>query len=312
MLILLDDGFSYKEVAQLLLIGEGTVRSCYSKYLEDGIDGALSLHHHGKSMKLKEIPLSELSDFIEKNTPSSALIVRAYIEKTWGIQYSLAGVTAILHRLGFKYKKPKLIPGKLDPLAQEQFCQELEGLKNKLGKEDKILYMDGVHPQHNSKPAYGWFRKGQRAFLRANTGRKRLNINGAFDPLGLKMTYRSEETINAQSTIELFKDIEKKYPEAKKIVVICDNARYYRSSMITGYVNNSRIELKFLPPYSPNLNLIERLWLLMNKKVRNNKYYEQFKDFQAAIYGFFENIEIYSEELRSLMTQKFFTYKFNF
>lgn len=66
MLILLDDGFSYKEIAQLLLIGEGTVRSCYSKYLEDGIDGALSLHHHGKSMKLKEIPLSELSDFIEK------------------------------------------------------------------------------------------------------------------------------------------------------------------------------------------------------------------------------------------------------
>jgi len=61
--------------------------------------------------------------------------------------------------LGFVYKKPKLVSGKADIENQKQFLPELEELKASLGKNDKVFYMDGVHPQHNSKPAYGWMEK---------------------------------------------------------------------------------------------------------------------------------------------------------
>ncbi|QYF48368.1 DDE superfamily endonuclease [Candidatus Rhabdochlamydia oedothoracis] len=88
----------------------------------------------------------------------------------------------------------------------------------------------------------------------------------------LEVTTLSSDSINAQSTLDLFKKWEEKYPFAQRIVVICDNAAYYRSKIVANYLKTSRVEIKFLPPYSPDLNLIERLWRFMNKKVRNNRY----------------------------------------
>ena len=170
--------------------------------------------------------------------------------------------------------------------------------------------MDGLHPQQNSKPAYGWFKKGGKSILKANTGRKRININGALDPDNLELIYSSDDTINARSTIKLFKAIENKYPTSKKIIIICDNARYYRSKMVKEYLEDSKIEIKFLPPYSPNLNLIERLWRFMNKQVRDNKYYEKFQEFQEAIFGFLEKISSYHAELKNLLNEKFHIYDF--
>ena len=103
----------------------------------------------------------------------------------------------------------------------------------------------------------------------------------------------------------VYAQIEEKYPDAKRIIIICDNARYYRSKLVKEYVKNSRIELRFLPPYSPNLNLIERLWRFMNKKVRDNKYYELFVDFKKSILGFFTNLPFYHDALSCLLVKKF-------
>ncbi|PWU13163.1 MAG: IS630 family transposase, partial [Chlamydiae bacterium] len=65
------------------------------------------------------------------------------------------------------------------------------------------------------------------------------------------------------------------------------NASYYRSKLISAYLKDSRIQMKFLPPYSPNLNLIERFWQFMNRQVRNNQYYEKFVEFKKATLSFF-------------------------
>ncbi|MDR2539612.1 MAG: transposase [Chlamydiales bacterium] len=84
-----------------------------------------------------------------------------------------------------------------------------------------------------------------------------------------------------------------------------DHASYYRSKLVSNYLKNSRIEIKFLPPYSPNLNLIERLWPFMNTKMRNHQYDEKFIEFQKATLGFFENISSYQKELKGLLSKKF-------
>ena len=124
-------------------------------------------------------------------------------------------------------------------------------------------------------------------------------------PITWKSPYRLYVSVNAQSTVKLFKQLELKNPEAKRIIVICDNAAYYRSNMVKEYLEQSSVEIKFLPPYAPNLNLIERLWRFMNKKVRNNKYYEKFALFRTALFEFFEKIDSYQSELSSLLNQKF-------
>ena len=113
------------------------------------------------------------------------------------------------------------------------------------------------------------------------------------------------ETINAESTIELFKTLELKYPIAKNIIIICDNARYYRSKLVFEYLKTSKIKLEFLPPYAPNLNLIERLWRFMHKKVTYNKYYESFDIFKENILSFFKNIRVYKNNLKTLLVDNF-------
>jgi len=87
--------------------------------------------------------------------------------------------------------------------------------------------------------------------------------------------------------------------------VICDNARYYRSKAVQEYLETSRIKLVFLPPYAPNLNLIERFWEFLKKNVLYNRYYETFDEFREACETFFKNPHKYQRELRSLLTANF-------
>jgi len=86
-----------------------------------------------------------------------------------------------------------------------------------------------------------------------------------------------------------------------------DNAGYYKGEKIRKYLAGSKIKLIFLPPYSPNLNLIERLWRFFKKICLYNKYYQTFKQFKSACLGFFkkENLATHTKSLRSLLTENF-------
>lgn len=305
VIVLLDKGWSYEQIAEALLINHKTIRRYYEIYITKGIDYLLTTNYQGKGSFLTKFQQEELKNHLENNIYLSASEICNYVLKIYNIKYTSKGMTKLLHRLNFIYKKPKLIPGKADKEKQLFFIEKYNKLKKHLEAEDKILFMDGVHPQHNSKPAYGWFKKGKKAQILSNTGRKRVNINGVLDIENIEAIITSSESINAQSTIELFKKIEKKYHKAKKIYVICDNAKYYRSKLLFEYLKTSKIKLEFLPPYSPNLNIIERLWRFMHKKVTYNKYYESFDIFKKSILGFFENVKKYKKDLKSLLVDNF-------
>ena len=93
----------------------------------------------------------------------------------------------------------------------------------------------------------------------ANTGRARLNLSGAIDVISHNVVIQEDHTLNAESTMRFFKKIEEAYPCKRKIHVFCDNAPYDRNKTVRQYLATSKIDLHFLPPYSPNLNPIERL-----------------------------------------------------
>ena len=114
-------------------------------------------------------------------------------------------------------------------------------------------------------PAYGWIKRGKEKGVKSNSGRQRIKINGVYSPIDGEIITRNDERINSQSTIELLKTIENKHPELSKIFIIRDNAKYYSSQLVKEYLETSKIEFIPLPSYSPNLNLIERLWKFFKK-----------------------------------------------
>jgi transposase len=160
-------------------------------------------------------------------------------------------------------------------------------------------------------PLNGWIKKGIRKEISANTGRSRVNLSGSIDILTHTILVQEDQTLNAESTIRFFRKIEEAYPKKRKIHAFCDNAPYYRNKSVKDYLTKSKIRLHFLPPYSPNLNPIERLWKWMKERVLYNTYYEHFEDFKAAIFGFFAIVStaaiesVLGQELRSRIRDKF-------
>lgn len=141
----------------------------------------------------------------------------------------------------------------------------------------------------------------------ANSGRQRLNIHGALNAGTNELIVQRVERVNAQATVELLKAIDAAHPSASHIHLIVDNAGYYHAQLVSDYLQSgeSRVQLWFLPPYSPNLNLIGRVWKFFRKKVMNNRYYSTFKEFTEEALMFFECLSEYSDDLRTLLTHNF-------
>ena len=215
----------------------------------------------------------------------------------------------LLHRLGFTYKQTKAVPSKADEAAQRAFVEGwLPRLLAEVGAGTaEVYYADGVHPTHNTKTGRGWIRKGQDFEIDCNSGRKRVNINGAVRATKPEhLVYDVTDSINAQSTQRVCRKLLKKHPR-KKIYYICDNARYNRCKWLQEWAADQRIEFVFLPAYSPNLNLIERLWRLLRKEAINSIFYETYDQFRAGVIGFLNNAKAYKKEIRSLLTLNFRT-----
>ena len=157
---LLGSGWTQEEVCEVLLLDEGTLRHYVRRYREGGIKGLVSVRYIGGQARLSAEELKQLDDHLLETLYPDALSIANYIKKRFGIHYGVRGVTELLKRLDYVYKKPRIIPGKANPEAQKAFIESYHSLKNNLKSDEKILFMDGVHPQHNTVSAYGWIKKG--------------------------------------------------------------------------------------------------------------------------------------------------------
>ena len=177
-----------------------------------------------------------------------------------------------------------------------------------------VLFADPVHQIHNNENDYAWQFRGKEGTktVLANTGRRRLNIIGALNPLLLKTTTLLIEGSCDREVIKaLLRQTRQDYPNAPKLTMFMDNAEYNREHDVQELAQELSIRLRYLPPYAPNLNLIERLWKFFKKKVMKNNYYPSFQSFYQAIDNFFKNFSDYEKELTSLLTLKFQIIKAN-
>lgn len=121
-----------------------------------------------------------------------------------------------------------------------------------------------------------------RRFIKTFSGRKRYNVLGALNFVTKKViTVTNDTYITATEVCEMLKKVAEEY-KGKVIHIVLDNARYQKCTVVMELAKELHITLHFMPPYSPNLNLIERLWKHVKGKLRL-KYYDQFDAFKGAI-----------------------------
>lgn len=301
VILLLDQGKTYKSIAEYLFLDEGSIANYRKRYDEGKLEALINDFYQGKKSLLSEKQIKLLSEHLGSKIYLSTLDIIAHVEKRFGISYTISGMTDLLHRIGFTYKKAKAVPGKAKRADQELFVLQYQMIKS----EAKIYFADSVHPQHNPVLARGWIRKGQNQEVFSNSGRFHLNINGAVDIKDLDIITRTADVTDAGSICELLRAIKAKNPEERELVLVMDNARYNRSQKVKELAIELGIHLFYLPPYSPNLNPIERLWKFFKKKVMYNQYYESVREFTEACGRFFKYVRKYRDELSSLLTDNF-------
>lgn len=303
--ILLGTGWTLKKVKSALLLDDETLRGYVIKYKEHGVEGLLVTNYTGRECKLSEAQKNILANELNSKIHLTTNSVIEYVKKYFGIKYTVSGMRDLLHRLGYEYKKPKLVPGNPDIDAQEEFVNYYEEFMMNKPDDAEVLFIDAVHPEHNTMAAYGWIKRGEKRELKTNSGRQRINLHGAINAETHDVTIIETETVNKDSTIQLLETLRQKYFYATKIYIILDNAGYHYSKEVKKYAEEANIKLVFLPAYSPNLNLIERLWKFFKKKVLYNQYYENVKKFRRACIKFFKNISQHSEEIARFMDSDF-------
>lgn len=287
-ILLRSEGWTVPQISQALRLHQSTIIKHIEAYKTLG---KLKNESGGSESHLTEENTQELIAHLEENIYAHNHQIVLYIKERFGVTYTVSGLHKWLHRHGFSYKKPKGLPHKADAELQQRFVEEYNELKQKVSDEEPILFMDSVHPTQATKLTYGWIRTGKTKHVGTTASRTRLNIIGAIRLGNIAQAITSQyETINAESIIDFMSKIRAEYTTQKTIHLILDKAGYHRSYLVAEQATKLNIKLHFLPPYSPNLNPIERLWKVMNEHVRNNQFFKGAKDFKEAINGFFDNI----------------------
>ena len=300
--LLYDKGYSYTKVAEILLLDDETIRRHVKTYFSRN---KLKPENGGSEGYLNEAETIALKAHLFEKTYLYVKDICVYVEKNFKKSYSISGMTKWLCKHNFRYKKPHGVPAKAEQAKQEAFIEHYETLKSTLKEDEVIFFLDSTHPQHQTRLTYGWIAKGTRKAEKMTACQKRINLIGAINLDNHHVEYQQVDWVNGESIKAFLNQLLEAHSEASQLHLIWDNAGYHRSKEIQSFVANTKITLHFLPPYSPNLNPIERLWKIMHEQVTYNRYYPKFSDFTEGILSFFENIEYHKTTMLSRITDNF-------
>ena len=307
-IIMIAKDIGTEDIAQILGKSKLTIVNWFKIYITKGIESLNMYNYIQNKPKLSEERISNIINWVRENNPGTCKEVADKIKEDYSLKYSAEGVRVLLKREGLVFSRPKTVPGN-PPSEEDQknFIKKYYNMRNNSEDGTTVLFGDGMHLVHQNIPGLCWFDPKKPKIIQTNTGRRRLNILGAYNPETFSLVHLTgEENCNAKKVIEFFTLILKVYKNSHKIILILDNARYFKAEIVRDWLkDNRKLELIFLPAYSPNLNLIERLWRFVKSKIVKNEYYKKYITFRAKTFQILNSINEYKENLKTLMAEKF-------
>ncbi len=301
-----------EEVAELLGISLSQLGEWLRIFRNEGLDALCEIHNKGDPGKLTSQQIEQLKAKVSTGCFRSSDQIRDWIKSTFSVSYSSSGVKDLLRRIGVSYHKVSGFLWKADPDEQHAFVKRVARHKREAKQPDaprtRRYYVDACHPIWGLDLVYCcWLLRGQRLLVGMGSGRKRLNILGAYCPDDHEyIDYRlTRDNINGQQFVNFLRLLRSMHPEVERFILYVDGARYYDSPVVKEWLKrHPGLLLSQIPAYSPNVNLIERLWKFMRANALC-RWHKTFEDMQAAIAEVLDHLVDYPDELRALMTEKF-------
>jgi transposase len=306
------DGRTRFEVADLLGRSVRQLADWLRLFRNRGLDALCTLHHRGDPGNLSAAQVERLKEEISTERFRSSDQVRFWVKEMFGARYTPSGIKGLLRRAGASCHKVTGFLWKADPDKQQEFVAHYERQKAAAqrpgARRTRRYFVDACHPLWGLELVYAcWLLVGQRFLAGMGSGRKRLNILGAYCPddqeyRDLRLT---RDNINGEQFVNLLRLLRATHPATERFVLYLDRARYYSSPVVKDFVRrHPEFELEPLPTYSPNLNLIERLWKFLRQRALS-RWHKTFEAMQTAVAEVLDHLPAYRKELDTLMTEKF-------
>jgi len=306
------EGDSREAVAHLLGIGLSQLGEWLRVYRNEGLDALCTLHYKGDPGKLTAREVDQLKGKVGTGCFRNSDQIRQWVQDTFGVSYTPSGLKDLLRRVGISYHKVSGFLWKADPDEQRAFVKRVARHRREARRpgapRTRRYYVDACHPVWGLDLVYCcWLLVGQRLLVGMGSGRKRLNILGAYCPDDHEyIDYRlTRDNVNGEQFVNFLRLLRSTHPEVERFILYVDGARYYGSPVVKEWLSrHPEFLLSGIPAYSPNVNLIERMWKLLRSKALS-RWHRTFEDMQAAVSEVLDHLEDYRGELRTLMTEKF-------
>jgi transposase len=257
-------------VRNSLIVTNRALRKWIKQFNQSGVDGLIVKKRPGRTAIIKNRQADELTELIDQpqqadRTFWTAKAFHGYISEVYQIECSYETVVRFFHKQGFALKTPQPWPDKQDEQLREKFMKDLEYLYNQ--PDVDVWFADESGFDGDPRPRKRWDKKGRKTRSTKNGGHLRMNVIGMVCPRTGQF-FAIETSHSDTTTYQAFLDEADKTVSFQRSVniLIMDNASWHKKKSTTWH----GWEPKYLPPYSPDLNPIERIWLTMKARWFNN------------------------------------------
>jgi transposase len=294
VLLALAQGQSVSDVAEMLSLGEQTVRDYRNQYLLKGMASLVYKAPAGRPSKLTKTQRQQLSEWIKArpqdagytsgcwNTP----MIQDLIQRHFGVVYHPHYIATLLHNMGFSYQKARFVSDHLNEAKRLEWCQSRwpKILRQAKQRRALLLFGDEASFAQWGSLSYTWAPKGQQPEVPTSGKRKAYKVFGLIDYFSGRFFYKAHAgRFNSQSYAAFLLEVLSQ--TTQPVVVIQDGARYHTSKALQAFFKThaDRLTIEQLPAYSPDFNPIEHLWKKVKKEATHLKHFPAFTDLQQEV-----------------------------
>lgn len=307
VLVLLERGWSYRQIMDALLCASDFVASVKQRFREAGFEAALADEDSDESVPYWKVALV---GWVQHKTPRDFGYFRSrwtcelLAEVLWqehGVRIGSEAVRRALHELGFAWRRPRPVVGPTDPDHAVKL-RRIQRLLRTLPADEVAVFQDEVDVHLNPKIGRAWMPVGEQAMVKTPGNNVKRHVAGSLVwRTGTLLVSQPAKRRNAELFVAHLDDLRRRLRGFQRIHVICDNAPFHDCRRVREYLDRwgHRIAVHFLPKYAPQTNPIERVWWHLHEVITRNHRCRSIDELIDLTYEWFETNNNYFFELRN-------------
>lgn len=293
-LLAVTEDMSVRDVAEMLALGEQTVRDYRNQFLYKGVASLVYKRPPGRPSRLTKTQRKELAELIKASPQASGYtsgcwntpMIQDLIHRCFGVTYHPHYIATLLHNMGFSYQKARFVSDHLNEAKRLEWrhTQWPRILRQAQKRKALLLFGDEASFAQWGSLSYTWAPKGQQPEVPTSGKRKGYKVFGLIDYFSGRFFYQSHEgRFNSESYAAFLLDVLSQTQQ--HVVVIQDGARYHTSKAMQQFFDThaDRLTIEQLPAYSPDFNPIEQLWKKIKKEATHLKHFPEFSKLQQEV-----------------------------